>query len=71
MSTTLFMQEIRKAFYRVAAEAIDQGLLTPTERDTIRRRNTRKGGNWVRHLRNLCAYIKYKQDKRDHQEKGG
>lgn len=63
MSTTLFRHEIQRTFSRVADEAIEQGLLTHEERVTIGRRHTRKHGNWIRHLRDLCAYIEYKQEK--------
>lgn len=57
----MFREEARQMFYLEAVRAIEQGLLSAEERDTIRRQATRKQGNWVRHLRNLRDYIKYKR----------
>jgi len=63
---SIFTRAVRSTFYQVAADAIEQGLLTSKERDTISRRKTRKYGNWVRHLSDLCAYIEYRQSKGNH-----
>lgn len=51
----------KRRFYQIATKAIEMGLLTPAERDTIRRRATRNRGNWVRRLRNLQDYVEYKR----------
>ncbi len=61
---SVFTRAVRSTFYRVAADAIEQELLTAKERDTISRRQERKHGNWVRHLRDLCAYIEHRQTRR-------
>jgi hypothetical protein len=47
--------EIR--FYRLANQAIQAGVLTITERDTISGRGTRKAAYWGRHLRDLASYL--------------
>ncbi len=67
MSTTLFRNTIQEAFDRVSTEAIERGFLTPKERDTIRRRGTRKQFNHLRHLEDLCAYVEYKWEKGNHE----
>lgn len=47
----------RRLFYRLSAEAIEAGLLTPAERDVISRKGTRKERYWARHLRDLRAVL--------------
>ncbi len=61
MTTSLFRQTIRDAFDKLAAEAIEQGLLTAEQRDTLKRSGTRKRSNYVRHLQDLCALIECQQ----------
>lgn len=50
----------KELFYEAASQAIEAGLLTPGERDTISRRHTRKAGYWRRHLRNLHEWVWYR-----------
>lgn len=61
---SLSNRQAKRRFYEIAKKAIEMGLLTPTDRDTIRRHATRKRGNWRRHLRNLCGYIYDKQGRK-------
>lgn len=49
--------EAKHRFCQIATKAIEMGLLTLPDLDTIRRHGTRKRGNWKRHLRNLCDYL--------------
>lgn len=50
-------REAQSWFYLMAQKAIDQGLLSIRERDTISRRHTRKAGNWRRHVRDLHSWF--------------
>ncbi|GAI60597.1 unnamed protein product [marine sediment metagenome] len=60
--TAMSNRQAKRRFYQIATKAIEMGLLTIGERDTIRRHATRKRGNWARHLRNLCDYLDWKRD---------
>ena len=55
----------RKTFYLIAQHAIDEGLLTPQERDFICRKGTRKAGYWARHVRNLLEVLAERQRRRE------
>ncbi|GAI81686.1 unnamed protein product [marine sediment metagenome] len=62
-SIPLFSRLMRAMFDEVSEQAVEEGLLTTTECDTIRRRGTRKQHNHIRHLKDLCAFVEYKQRK--------
>jgi len=48
----------RRRFYRLSWWAINNGLLTPAERDTIARIGHRKQRYWARHLLDLRAVLR-------------
>ena len=59
------LERRRKTFYLIAQHAIDEGLLTPQERDFICRKGTRKAGYWARHIRNLLDVLAERQRRRE------
>ena len=53
----------RSQYYRLAAQAIEAGILTEKEKDLICHAGTRKMPYFGRHLRDLCAVIEDRLDK--------
>ena len=49
-----------KLYYRIAAKAIEEELLTEEQRDIIARVGRRKERYWLRHCRDLIHFLYWK-----------